>query len=116
MKDEHQSANEYYSQYHGTENYYRLNDFLLTDGVFEIAGEEGCFWFLQEITLNQKNLMDQEFQTWTLKRLCNNEFKIEATDGNNNIIYEDIIPFSDFFFQEFTIWLENRVLMLPSER
>lgn len=55
MKDENQSANEYYSQYHGTENYYRLNDFLLTDGVFEIAGEEGCFWFLQEITLNQKH-------------------------------------------------------------
>jgi len=116
MKDEQQSANEYYSQYHGTENYYTLDGFLLTDGVFEIAGEEECFWFLQEITLNQENLTHEEFQTWTLKRIYGNEFKIEATDGNDNLIYEDIIPFSDFFFKEFTIWLENGVLLLPSER
>ncbi|MCT2410040.1 hypothetical protein NZD88_20990 [Chryseobacterium antibioticum] len=116
MKDEQQSANEFYGHYTGTERYYPLDGVLLTDGVFEIAGEEECFWFLQTITLNQKKLANEPFQTWKLKRLKDNQFEIVATDGNENVIFEEIIPFSDFFFKEFTIWVENGVLLLPSER
>ena len=50
MKNQFESANKYYNHFVTSEVYYNFqNSFLITDGIFEIAGEEECFWFLKII-------------------------------------------------------------------
>ncbi len=115
-KQKNMSANDFYRLYTGTEKYYKFYNHFLTDGVFDIAGEEECFWFLQIIVIAQRHLKEYLFQTWKLERIMNNEFSVIATDGNDFIIYRQNIAFSDFFFDSLTIWVENEVVMLPSER
>ena len=118
MKNPNISANEYYNHFTGTESYYSyLLGLLLTDGVKTIADEEQCYWFLDCIASYQfeEKFKQEEFQVWKIKRIQDTKFKLTATDGNNNVLISQDIPFSDFFFDELTIWKETNVLLLPSE-
>ena len=47
-----------------------------------------------------------------VKKQC---FKINATDGNKNKVAQQRIPFSDFAYDQATIWLVDGCLMLPCE-
>ncbi|KUJ56422.1 DUF6876 family protein [Chryseobacterium aquaticum] len=118
MKNPKISANEFYNQFTGTENYYSyIFGILLTDGVKNVADEEKCFWFLDSIASYQtsQRFQNEDFQVWTIKRIKNEQFNLSASDGNENQLMSATIPFSDFFFEEFTIWKEGNVLLLPSE-
>ncbi|MDV3547209.1 MULTISPECIES: DUF6876 family protein [Weeksellaceae] len=118
MKNPGISANEFYNHFSGTEQYYAyFFGFVFTDGVKIIAEEEQCFWLIDCIVSYQlsEKFRQEEFQVWKLERVKENEFRLTATDGNNKILATQDIPFSDFFFNEFTIWKEGNVLLLPSE-
>ncbi|WP_126652173.1 DUF6876 family protein [Chryseobacterium aureum] len=118
MKNPKISANEFYENFTGTENYYKyLLGLLLTDGVKSIADEEKCYWFLDAIASYQFEALFklEEFQVWKIERVIDTSFKLSATDGNNKVLVTQEIEFSDFFFNEFTIWKEGNVLLLPSE-
>lgn len=113
MKNPYISANDFYCDFTGTEHYYSyLLGLLLTDGIKTIAEKEECFWFLDVIASYQLsgNLKNEEFQVWKLEREEGNQFRISGTDGDDNILAEKNVPFSNFFFQEFTIWKEGGVL------
>lgn len=118
MKTPTISANDYYDHFIGTECYYAyLMGLVLTDGVKAIADEEQCYWFLDAIASYQleEKCKKQEFQVWKIERVKGSRFKLSATDGNNKVLVTQEIEYSDFFFQEFTIWKEDKVLLLPSE-
>lgn len=118
MKNPTISANDFYNQFYCTEHYYAyLLGLLLTDGVKTVADEEKCYWFIDIIASYQfyEKFKNEEFQVWKIERLDGSRFQVSATDGNENELLKREIPFSDFFFQEFTIWKEGDVLLLPSE-
>ena len=111
MKNPNISANEFYDHFIGTENYYKYPfGILLTD-------EEKCYWFLDAIASYQfeTKLKREEFQVWKIQRIKGTRFKLSATNGNNKVLVTQDIEFSDFFFNEFTIWKESNVLLLPNE-
>ncbi|AZA79673.1 hypothetical protein HIO71_13955 [Chryseobacterium aquaticum] len=116
MKNPNISANDFYDSFMGTESYYSyIGKLLLTDGVITIAREESCFWFLDCIASYQysEKFQKEEFQVWKIERIEANRFNLSATDGNDNVLATQDIEFSDFFFNEFTIWKEDNVLLLP---
>ncbi|WP_291882180.1 DUF6876 family protein [Chryseobacterium sp.] len=118
MKNPGISANEFYNHLSGTEQYYTyFFGFVFTDGVKIIAEEEQCFWLIDCIVSYQlsEKFRQEEFQVWKLERVKETQFRLTATDGNNKVLATQDIPFSDFFFNEFTIWKEGNVLLLPIE-
>lgn len=118
MKNQFESANKYYNHFVTSEVYYNFqNSFLITDGIFEIAGEEECFWFLKIITDAQGYLKKFPLQNWLLSRVANtdNKFMIKATDIEGKIIFEKSILDYNFFFNEFVVCISDSLIMLPSE-
>jgi hypothetical protein len=41
---------------------------------------------------------------------------ITCDNGNGRILIEQLIPFTDFEPSRATVWLENNVALLPSEK
>ena len=50
-----------------------------------------------------------------LKRINRDRFLAAATDGNDNIITKQVIPYSSFLADELTLYFVDDVLLLPSE-
>lgn len=119
-------TNDINRHYNGTLTYTKHSSFLLTDGVWEIATFSKSFWLLDIIVSHQPRLINEEFQSWKLQREMEitedgevtertNVFLLVCEDGNGNELKKQKIPFSDFPFDTYTIWLQNGVLFLPSE-
>lgn len=110
--------------------------FYLTDGILDVAKNEKCFWFIDVIISAQikKSVRKEDFQVWYLERQKNEEFVVFATNGNwvediseydglsredndCNIIYKQSIPFSDFAFDTFKVYVStfDKVIYLPNE-
>lgn len=111
-------------QFTGTETYYRhslARNYLYTDGVQYLAEKAGAYWLVDAIIFTQMEKPFShspklaEFQCWTLKALEGNRATLTCDDGNNNIVFIKQIPFTDFPLKEINLWLENKVLLLPSE-
>ena len=108
--------------FHGTEEYHRHSlpnglSLQLTDGcefVRENAGE-GAYWLFDIILSWQYKLHQQPFQVWQLRQLENSSWTIRCTDGNNNVLATQDIPYSDFPIDSIDIWLVDGVCLLPSE-
>lgn len=112
------NANEKYKQFIGGGDQYKLNfGHTCTEGAYALATDMQCFWMLDVILSYQLNpdVRAESFQTWKLERIEGDAFKVTATDGNENVIAEQVIPFSDFEADELTLWNVNRVIMLPNE-
>lgn len=113
------NANEHFGNSMGTNDYYRHTSLrvLYTDGVKDLATNCQAYWLIDLIASHQTNkaVRSQLFQVWVLKRVKESCFDIQATDGNDNSVASQQIPFSDFPFDEATIWLVDGCLMLPCE-
>ncbi|PZU20140.1 MAG: hypothetical protein DI589_18790 [Shinella sp.] len=120
------NTNDLYCQFNGTQGYTKYSAFLLTDGVYEIATSLKSFWLLDMIISHQLRLNNEDFQVWKLSREMEatedgevtertNVFILSCEDGNRNVLKKQKIPFSDFPFDTYTIWLQSRILFLPSE-
>jgi len=104
-----------------TDNYYKMfADIVCTDGVKELVELGQCYWMLSEVAFKTIELQkkqkeyEYDFLVFTLKRVKGSRFKISISDGNKVFESKDI-PFSDFEYDEATIWVENNVMLLPSE-
>ena len=104
------------AQFIGTEFWYRIpgTKITYTDGVKHVAGEGNAYWLIDLIVSHQGALKDQYFQVWKL-RVSDNQGKITCTDGNENFLMSQEIPFTDFPLPEVTLWLTDNVILLPSE-
>ena len=113
------------NEFTGSECYYRhaLTKLVYTEGVQYLADRFGCYWLLDRILIEaslNKNLSKEDFQVWTLSRevtLTRKElgFVLSCTDGNGRVLFSESIEYSDFAAGKVTLWLTDRVLLLPSE-
>lgn len=103
----------------GTENWYRLPlaCMLYTDGVKYLAEQAGAYWLIDAVAFGQEEpgVKGQPFQVWTLAVRENSAATLTCTDGNAKILYQQHISFTDFPLPEITLWVEDRVILLPSE-
>ncbi len=113
------NANDYFGNSNGSENLYRhpLTKMVFTDGVKDMADTCGAYWLIDLVFSYQiqKQVRLETFQVWALKRVKNAVFTIQATDGNDNHVVSQQIPYSDFKYDTATLWLVDGVLLLPSE-
>ncbi len=111
------NANNEFSQYTGSDTWHNYQfGMLLTDGALAFADKLGAFWFLDVIGSYQSGLRNQPFQVWKLqKNKIGNGAKVTCEDGNNKVLRSQRIPFTDFPYDEGTIWFSEGVSLLPSE-
>jgi hypothetical protein len=109
----------YFGSSNGSENFYchRLSLILYTDGVKDLAESCQAYWLIDLIISHQcnNNMNLERFQVWDLKRIKDDQFYVIATDGNNNRLASQKVPFSDFQYDQLTLWLVDGCMMLPCE-
>src|ERR1035437_3977666 len=106
------------SGYMGTAFYHKyLCGTTLTDGARAAAGLYECFWFLDIIASVQHmpEVKAEGFQVFKLERVKDDHFKVTMEDGDDNVIYTQNIPYSDFKDDILTLWVVDKIIMLPSE-
>jgi hypothetical protein len=73
---------------------------------------------LDEIALIQpydKRVATEAFQVWKLKVNADRSARVICEDGNDGVVYEKRIPYTDFQLDKITLWFSNNVIYLPSE-
>jgi hypothetical protein len=109
------------SQFYGSEHWYRhwVGTITFTDGAKYVADTAGAYWLLDEIALAQKYVKEvaaEEFQAWKLTVRSDSTATLSCEDGNDNVVFTKAIEFTDFPADGVTLWFENDVIYLPSER
>ncbi|MEG3907832.1 hypothetical protein QT979_05990 [Microcoleus sp. w2-18bC1] len=119
--------------FHGTEQYYKhWLGIHYTDGVKYLAENAECYWLIDAIGSHQPraNRIHRltEFQLWFLH--VGNAHEFIKPKGDNDAVltcWEDTptketqpviiqqIPFTDFPLKEIKLFLQEKVLLLPSE-
>ena len=106
-------------QFTGTTGYYAhgLTRAKLTDGVHYLCNNADCYWLIDRIAYSQieKPHSDhQDFQVWKLS-VNDGQGSLICTDGNDGVLSEHHIDYTDFPLPEIAIWYQGGVLLLPSE-
>jgi len=104
----------------GSETFYRhplFPKFVYTEGVQFLSEKAGAYWLIEYVFSNQ---LDQEvrtvsFQAWKIKVGDDNSAVIRLENGDGDLVKQFQLTFTDFPLQEFTLWLYNNTLLLPSE-
>lgn len=102
-------------QFTGTEQWWRHTPFNLvyTDGVKYFAEKAGAFWFL-DIVATEIEPMRLDFGV--VKLVSNNSTgSIVLEDGNDHIVWEKKIEFTDAPEGVWRFFLCNNIIMVPSE-
>jgi len=105
--------------YTGSDQFYRhcYGQGVYTEGVRFMAEKLEAFWLLDMIFIyqQQKIVAEEAFQVWKLKVHEDDSADLVLEDGDHQKVKLFQIPFTDFPLEEFTLWLVNKTLMLPSE-
>ena len=110
------NANDQLKGYNCSDYYYKHSfGMLYTDGARAMAEMFECYWFLDIIVSYQPQLKDHEFQVWSLGRNGDHSAIVLCSDGNDKILKSQEIPYTDFKPTDATLWVENGVILLPSE-
>lgn len=112
------NANDQFTQHTGSGHFYKTNfGHLVTEGAHDLCTACESFWLMDIILSYQisRKVAAESFQVWELKRVKGDRFNVTATDGNDNILLTQKIPFSDFPYDTATLWNVNKTIMLPSE-
>jgi hypothetical protein len=92
---------------------------VLTDGALRVAERCDAFWLLDVIYSYQylEKLRREDFQVWTLTlNKDDGGGKVTCTDGNDNLLLEQELDYTDFPLPEgITLWQEGDVILLPRE-
>lgn len=104
----------------GTTQYHRFSNFphypIITDGVREIAESAGAYWLLDIVgSYQQDKRLDKAFQVWKLKVNRENHSGVVCGYNDTKLIITQDIPFTTFPLEEFTLYLMNDVILLPTE-
>jgi hypothetical protein len=103
----------------GTEQWHKFSMFtklLATDGAIYVAKSCGAFWLLDIIVSCQQiaKVRNEEFQVFKLT-VNDGQGVVTVEDGNDNEVYRQEIPYTDFPLDEITLWVTGGVVLLPSE-
>lgn len=113
------NANDFLKEHTCTNAYHTyMGNFLVTDGVLTMANTFSCYWYIDIIASYQRQLKAEPFQVWTLTR-TDDTAVVKCTDGNDNVLVSQHIPYTDFKPTTATIWIERDettiVGLLPTE-
>ena len=119
MTDTQKLINEL-SQFNGTENWYKnplFPGYYYTDGIQYLAEQAGAYWLIDYIFSNQSisAIRKLTFQAWKLDVNDDHTAKISVMDDNGAEVYSFHLEFTDFPLKEISLWLTDRILLLPSE-
>jgi hypothetical protein len=93
--------------------------FNYSDGVKYLADNAGAYWLLDLIAANfkraRKDRMLRQFQIWRLEKTGSTAVLICLRDADDEA-FRIRVPFTDFPLDSVKLYLENELLMLPSER
>lgn len=110
------NANDQLKGFTGTVNYYgHTSNMIYTDGVKALCERFNCYWLLDIICSYQHQLRMEPFQVWSLGVNEDKSAVVICTNGNNKILKQQDIPFTDFEAEEVTVWVERLTILLPSE-
>jgi len=99
----------------GSENFYKSSlGLIYTDGIQHVAETVGAYWLIDLVGSVQYKLKSEPFQSWDLK-VKDSKGVIVCTDGNDNVLYTQEIPFTDFPLEEIQLFAVDNTLMLTSE-
>lgn len=108
-------ANNSLKDYTCSDEYHRyMLGLLLTSGAKAMADTFECYWFIDVIASYQPKMKD-DFQVWTLTKNIDRSADVICTDGNDNILKRQHIPYTDFKVGSAVLWVEGNVILLPSE-
>lgn len=118
--DQIKSANNSLPGYYGSDTIYKNGNGLhYTLGIKDIATATKSYWFLDVIASYQSELTTEGFQVWKLLRVLttdsSEEFIVFCEDGNENILIQQKIDYSDFIYDHYEIWCIDKTLILPIE-
>lgn len=109
----------------GTERYYRHRcglEVLLTEGAKFLADQAEAYWLMDLIASTVPYFQQDTFVCVDFARAEYSEgASIVVTDGNGKTYYRQEIPYTDFPFLNFRLFVaadgyhERYVVMLPSE-
>jgi len=107
-------------QFTGSEQFYRhplFRRFVYTEGVQFLAERAAAYWLLDNIFGHQtlKSLGPQPFQVWIIRVKDDKSAEITVEDGNDNQLHSFHLDFTTFPLKEFSLWLVEGTLLLPSE-
>jgi len=108
-------------EYDGTDQHYHSIYSLslnYTQGIRDVARQWGAYWLILELATVQSKLPNELFLVLRLERTgreCGS-FILKTDDGDGNILSTINIVNSDFPFDSAKFYIENNVILLPSER
>jgi len=104
------------SQFTGTEQWYRhpFSKVTYTDGVKYFADQAGAYWFLDIAVCLPMEFPNEKFYSVCLD-VSDGKAKLVVDDGNDNVLMNKDIDFTDCPNGEYRFFLTNDVLMLTSE-
>lgn len=107
------------AEYRGSTQFFynpHFPQYRYTEGIKYLAEAAEAYWLLDFIFSHQltPDIGNEEFQVWELKVIDDKGF-VKVGDGNDNIVAEFEIPYTDFPLSEYTVWFVTSVLMLKSE-
>ena len=110
--------------FYGSENYYALSplfrNFVMTDGARYLAENAGAFWLMDAVASHLGSYRDEDFVVAKfLRAKASNGWILRLEDGNDEVLADQLIGYSDFPLDEITLYVEydgtNHVILLPSE-
>lgn len=107
------------SYFIGTEKYYKVYpNLIITDGIKFLAERAECFWLIDLVYSYQSlaKVKKEPFQVYELDVDLNTQMaKMVCSDGNDNILQTQFIPFTTFPLESIKLYFTDGILLLPSE-
>jgi len=100
----------------GTEGYIKhMFGLLFTDGVNQLREDADAFWLVDAIASYQSEQKNVEFQVWELKVKDNKGVLTMKEDTDCPELVRQEFDYTDFPLSEVKFYVQNNVLLLPSE-
>lgn len=122
MTQEHALTEGDLAQFIGTSQYYRHNlGLLYTDGVKHVADQGEAYWLLDAIASWQNDSrirndeMLQNIQFWKLTVHEDHSATLTCERDTDDVVLTQEIPFTDFPLKHIKFYLQEGVILLPSE-
>lgn len=107
------------SQFTGTQYYYKHLGLKLTDGVKFLCEQAGAYWLLDAIASHQPEVMKDPMlagiQFWTLKVNLDKSAVLVCERDTDDPVITQKIEYTDFPLERIQLYVQQGVVMLPSE-
>ncbi|MBW4660253.1 MAG: hypothetical protein KME15_16380 [Drouetiella hepatica Uher 2000/2452] len=110
-------------RFYGTEQYFKhwLGIYIYTDGIKYLAEHGKAHWLIDEIVFYQKDLrikndeMLQSIQFWNLIVNKDSTAELICERDEGDVALKKDIDYTDFPLEKVTIYVQENVILLPSE-